>query len=277
MASIEAERRASFDVEIRDARVEPSGNGGDRIFSGMAVVYDAPSEPLWTPRGSFREVILPGTINEELLARSSVELLYNHNPDSVMATTEAGTLDLTPTDEGLKVWARLDPEDPDVQRLESKVRRRSVTKMSFAFAMDDESEANDRWYEDEEGGIWREISRMSELFDVSAVGRPAYRQTSAALRTLEAAAAAGKISLPDDVAPVDPAGEETDLVSAEAETDPPVDEERDASAEAETDPPVSGTDALDALRYRSKETVREEKESYLRLLKDMSPSGKASR
>lgn len=252
------ENRPTFVAEIRDARIDASGNGEDRIFTGTAVVFNSPSEPLWTPLGSFREQILPGAIDERLLRNSVVELLYNHDPDSVMATTEAGTLELSIEDDGLRVWARLDPTDPDVQRLEAKVRHRSVNKMSFAFAMDENAGAEERWYEDDDGGIWRDIIRMSELFDVSAVARPAYRQTSANLRTLEAAAAAGKIALPE--------------IAARAETDPagtaePGDSE--PPAPAETDPVEPEESPLAALKARSKAALEREGESYLRLLKEI--------
>lgn len=278
------ELRPAFIAELRNVEVVLSGNTEDLIFTGTAVVYDASSEPLWTPRGSFRETILKGAF-DEVLERSDVELLYNHNPDSVMARTSAGTLELTNTDEGLHVWARLDPSDPDAQRLESKMRRQNVTKMSFAFGMDEDRGAEDRWYEDDDGGIHRDVVSASDLFDVSAVGRPAYTQTKAALRTLEAAAEAGKITLPPETpnqireaeepppvaqAETDPAGEKSDPISAQAETDPAVGEGRDVSAEAETDPPVGGVEALKDLKRSTREQLIRERTELLRLSKEAS-------
>jgi HK97 family phage prohead protease len=70
-------------------------------------------------------------------------------------------------------------------------------------------------------------------------------------------------------AETDSAGQEAVPIGAEAETDPPVDDERDVSASAEIDPAVGGKDALDLLRLHSKERVQAEKESYLRLLKEI--------
>ena len=70
-------------------------------------------------------------------------------------------------------------------------------------------------------------------------------------------------------AETDPVGEETAPLAAQAETDPADGDEGDANAQAEIDPAVSGRDALDLLRLHSRERVRQERESYLRLLKEL--------
>jgi len=185
--------RSGFIASLRDVNLAPSGNGEDVIFSGDAVVFDSWSEELWTPLGAFRERILPGAF-DEVLTHADVRLLANHDESSVMARTKAGTLDLTVDQNALHVWSRLDPTDPDVQRLQPKVRRKDIDQMSFMFEMDESRGAEERWYEDKKGEIRRDIIKVSDLFDVSPVTFAAYPDTSFAMRELREAIRRGRVS-----------------------------------------------------------------------------------
>ena len=247
--------RHTFVAELR-GKLDPSGNGTDRTLVGHAAVFDKWSEDLETFAGTFREKIDPAAFDEVLATNPDVRLLLEHE-GLPLARTKAGTLDLSKDEVGLRSWARISNTRADVI---VALERGDLDQMSFAFTI-----AEDEWHEDVDAElVERTILRVGELFDVSLVAFPAYPDTDAALREMRSAAAAGKISLPNDAAPDDPAGEESDLAGAPA--DPADGENRDATAEAETDPPVSG---MAALKAESREAVAQAKEGYLRSLKEI--------
>lgn len=254
-----AEQRVAFVASIDHVEVRESGEGnGDYTLTGHAAVFDRWSEDLDTFAGSFREKIAAGAFADVLKRKPDVRLLFNHD-GLALARTKSGTLELSEDEEGLRVWARLAPTSTATD-LRIAMQRGDIDQMSFAFTV-----AEDSWHEDKDSDeVERVILRVGDLFDVSVVTFPAYPDTDAAVRELRAAAAAGKISLPNDVAPDDPADEETDLEGAP--DDPAVSEGRDAGAEAETDPPVSG---MAVLKAESREAVQKAREDYLRSLKEI--------
>jgi HK97 family phage prohead protease len=178
-----AERHTS-----RSAVVEwrESGAGSNyRTLTGYASVFDTPSDDL----GGFVEVIAPGAFRQALEDGADVRLLYNHDPDSVMARTTNGTLELSEDERGLKIWARVDMEDPDVARVVGKVRAGLVDQMSFAFSVD---EGGDEWNVID-GYPMRTVREVSGLYDVSAVTYPAY-PNGTKVSVMERAIRAGKIA-----------------------------------------------------------------------------------
>jgi HK97 family phage prohead protease len=62
-----------------------------------------------------------------------------------LARTKSGTLTLTEDDQGLRVRAMLDPDDPDVQLIAPKMRRGDLTEMSFGFRV---PAGGDKWSDD---------------------------------------------------------------------------------------------------------------------------------
>jgi HK97 family phage prohead protease len=166
------------------ARVEwrESGAGPDiRTIRGYAAVFNSMSHDL----GGFREVIAPGAFSNALARGADVRLLYNHDDGAVMARTKSGTLELVEDEVGLRIWARVDMADPDVQRVASKMMRADVDQMSFAFTVEE-----DEW--DESGGYpLRTIRSVGELFEVSVVPFPAYEATKAEM--LERARSDGRV------------------------------------------------------------------------------------
>lgn len=194
-------------VQYRD-----SGAGANyKTISGYAAVWNRMSEDL----GGFREVIAPGAFSRALERGNTIKLLYDHDSAAALASTDNGTLEIREDEVGLHVWARVDMEDPDVQRVAAKLRSGVVDQMSFAFSMDEDSDES--W--DYTAGVpVRTIRSVSQLFEASIVAFPAYTSTKVAL--LERARHAGR--LPElvgatDVAPETVGGETRDAVSV---TDP---------------------------------------------------------
>lgn len=174
---IGADAEESAMPEIRIERAAPlarvewrvSGVPENKNIKGYAAVFNSMSHDL----GGFREVIAPGAFSDVLARGADVRLLYNHDDGAVMARTKSGTLELVEDEVGLRIWARVDMADPDVQRVIPKMMRADVDQMSFAFTVEE-----DEW--DESGGYpLRTIRSVGELYEVSIVPFPAYEATKA--------------------------------------------------------------------------------------------------
>jgi HK97 family phage prohead protease len=196
----------------RSAKAEwrESGAGAQyRTLSGYASVFNTPSEDL----GGFREIIAPGAFTRALeSADLNVCLLWNHDPDTVMASTRNGTLELAQDKKGLRMWARVDMADFDAQRVVGKIRSGLVDQMSFAFTI---AEDGDEW-DVRDGKPFRTVRDVNGLYDVSAVTWPAY-PVGTKVELLDRALRSGRV--PDAralVAQADPAGT-TSSLSTEGE------------------------------------------------------------
>jgi HK97 family phage prohead protease len=155
--------------ETRAAPVELE----DRKIVGYAAVFDSPTDI----GGFFREQIKPGAF-AEALGRDDVRALINHDEDLVLGRNKAGTLRLEEDEKGLRI--ELDPPDTQYARdLIVSMERGDISQMSFAFI------ARKQEWDDTTDPPLRTILDV-ELFDVSVVTYPAYPDTSAAVRSLEA-------------------------------------------------------------------------------------------
>lgn len=189
---------------LREVEWSESGNGKDYVFIGKAVQFGSWSEMLWTPRGSFRERILPGAF-ADVLADPDLDcrFLINHDKNRVLGRTKAGTLELEETDECLRVWARI-ARTSYATDLKLSMERGDIDQMSFEFEMDPSRGAEERWYEDRQSGeVRHDVIKATGLFDVSVVTFPAFTDTQATmLRDLQRAQDQGlirSVSVPKDV------------------------------------------------------------------------------
>lgn len=211
LATTETEEVASV-PETRVERAAPlarvewreSGAGPEmKTIRGYAAVFNSQSHDL----GGFREVIAPGAFAGVLSRDVDVRLLYNHDDAAVMARTKSGTLELAEDETGLRIWARVDMADLDVQRVMPKMLRADVDQMSFAFTVEE-----DEW--DESGGYpLRTIRSVGELYEVSIVPFPAYEATKA--EVFERARSDGRVLIAratPTVAEPSPGGSESQVV-----------------------------------------------------------------
>lgn len=170
------------DVEFRDA----SGTGdGSFTLTGYAAVYGQETVLYDSNWWRFREVIAPGAFDAVLETNPDVHLnSFLHDFSRPVARTGIdgiGGLELASDSEGLRVFARLNPQDPDVLALAQKMPIGIVDQMSFMFTIasatytSDVDEEND--FEDE----LRTINQIGELYDVLVCAQGAYPQTSAEL------------------------------------------------------------------------------------------------
>jgi HK97 family phage prohead protease/HK97 family phage major capsid protein len=172
--------RKDNNIEIRAIRSTPVVNQDSRTVEGYAVVFNSQSEDL-----GFYETINPAAITEEVLMRSDVFCLFNHDQDKVLARSKYGTgsLQLQLDEQGLKYTFTAPNTDLGDELLEY-LRRGDIDSSSFAFTVSTD-EGSEVWTTETDGRQYREILKIDELHDVSPVWNPAYSSTSVSQRTLD--------------------------------------------------------------------------------------------
>jgi len=165
---VETRRIVVNDFELREG---PTGNG--MTFTGYAAVFNSDSEPL-----PFIERIMPGAFKKSLKGRNTIKMYMNHDSSMLLASTRSKTLRLEEDSKGLLVNADL-PETSVGKDLSILMKRGDVDSMSFGFSV---ASGGDKWSDD---GMTREL-RQVRLHEVSVVtGFPAYKATSASVRSLD--------------------------------------------------------------------------------------------
>lgn len=168
----EIEKR-SYKSEVRTEQRE---NEPTHII-GYGSVFDSLSEPMW----GFREIIKPGAFDNVL--NDDVRGLFNHDPNFILGRTASNTLKLSVDATGLR-YDITAPDTPTIRDLVlAPLQRGDITQSSFAFRIAHDGE---HWYENEEGIIIREITKIARLYDVSPVTYPAYQAATSATRSLKA-------------------------------------------------------------------------------------------
>lgn len=166
------ETRAFGTIELRTV-------GGDRKIEGYAAVFNTPA----IIADLFSEEIEPGAFRKAIV-RDDVRALVDHDSGRILGRNRAGTLRLAEDSKGLHV--EISPPDTQTARdLMVSMERGDVTQMSFNFSMYGGDGGVETW--DLTGNMpTRSIDEVGELYDVSVVTFPAYPETSAAVRSLEA-------------------------------------------------------------------------------------------
>ena len=172
--------RKDNNIEIRATNSTPVVSQDSRTVEGYAVVFNSQSEDL-----GFYETINPSAITEEVLMRSDVFCLFNHDQDKVLARSKYGTgsLQLQLDEQGLKYTFTAPQTDLGNELLEY-LRRGDIDSSSFAFTVSTD-EGSEVWTTGTDGRQYREILKIDSLHDVSPVWTPAYSSTSVSQRTLD--------------------------------------------------------------------------------------------
>lgn len=149
----------------------------ERIIEGYAIVFNELSEDL----GGFREMITPEAVTQELVNKSDIYYLYNHNDNSTPLARSnhgSGSLELTIDNKGLKY--RFNCLNTEFYQL---VQRGDLDKSSFAFSLPKDG-SGEIWEKSQEYNYVRKIVKIEQLFDCSAVLVPAYSTTELYARNL---------------------------------------------------------------------------------------------
>lgn len=172
--------RKDNNIEIRATNSTPVVSQDSRTVEGYAVVFNSQSEDL-----GFYEAINPSAITEDVLMRSDVFCLFNHDQDKVLARSKYGTgsLQLQLDEQGLKYTFTAPNTDLGDELLEY-LRRGDIDSSSFAFTVSTD-EGSEVWTTGTDGRQYREIHKIYALHDVSPVWNSAYSSTSVSQRTLD--------------------------------------------------------------------------------------------
>lgn len=172
----ELELRATSATSAIETRAD-----GKEYITGVAIVFNQRSQLLG---GWFFEQIVRAAMDG--CDMSNVCGLFNHDDDTILGRTQAGTLLLELTDTELRYAIPVDLTDPDHVRVYAKIKRGDVRGSSFAFIT---APGGADWDTDPVSGVdVRTVKKIAILADVSPVVNPAYLQTSAGLgkRSLDA-------------------------------------------------------------------------------------------
>ena len=164
------------DIEQRQiaGRVElRASENGPGVLVGYAAVFNKRSQNL----GGFVEEIDPQAFNKSLGDGVPVVARFNHNSDFLLGTSEAETLRMEVDGTGLRYEVDL-PDTTAGRDISVLAARGDVRFSSFAFRT-----IKDEWGVTEEDFPLRRLKAV-HLIDVAPVVSPAYRDTTAGLRSL---------------------------------------------------------------------------------------------
>ena len=175
-------------------REPQEGQQESREIEGRPIVFGVRSVNLtpWSSTRKVYEILEPGCISRELLAKSDVILNLNHSnmvPDVLgrFRNSDKDTLSLELRGDGIDCRCDL-PKTNNANDALELMKRGDITGMSFAFEDDYEDTENGVSYErtnDVEDGkeVWlRHVKKITGLYDVAIVTHPAYEQTTVGLR-----------------------------------------------------------------------------------------------
>ncbi len=161
-------------LEIRDASQTDSGL---IEVSGQVIMYEVPYE-VFDPWGSFTETVHYGSAAAVLASESlDVRFLFNHQGMPLARTGADCSLVLSDSPQALNIRALIDPRISLANDLSIAIERGLVTQMSVGMEVDP---AGDVWSMTNDGS-WeeaRDIYRLADIFDTSAVTYPASPTTS---------------------------------------------------------------------------------------------------
>ena len=163
------------DMEMRAA----DDDGDDRVVEGYATTFN--DEYLLWSEPDYRVYEKVDRNAFDGCDMSDVIMQYDHE-GRVFARISNNTLTVNPDDRGLRIRAMLGGTEIGRQLYE-EIRGGYTTKMSFAFRVEEDKR---EIVENEETGvtiITRTITKISKLYDVSAVSLPANPATTIAART----------------------------------------------------------------------------------------------
>lgn len=173
MSKPQMERRFLKGLELREDKAQ---DGRIATLVGYAALFNSLSEDL----GGFRELIRPGAFKETLARGDDIRALVGHDSKMVIGRRSAGTLTIAEDDKGLRVEIAV-PDTTAGRDLVVSVKRGDITGQSFGFQT-----VKDEWSRQSKDGdiVYRRELVQVDLFEVSAVAWPAYKDTSVEARQL---------------------------------------------------------------------------------------------
>ena len=166
-----------MNIEYRNFKFEVRAEDDSRHIEGYGSVFGSRSEDL----GGFYEIIDPGAFNG-VIEKSDVKALLEHDSKrGILARCKngKGSMDLTVDERGLK-YSFDAPHTALGDEVVEGIKRGDYSESSFCFTVDKEA-----WSRDADGNYIRTVLQIGNLYDVSIVANPAYKDTEVALRSLD--------------------------------------------------------------------------------------------
>ena len=152
-----------------------------RTIEGYAVVFNQRSVflPDWNKGRMVEEVMMPGSITEELIAKSDVVANIDHDNSRMVARSVngEGSLRLSLDEHGLK-FSYEAPMTNDGETVLQGVRRGDFRGCSFAYTCDEDTGVHYEKNDKDSRALIRYVDEVNGLYDVSVVIHPAYPQTN---------------------------------------------------------------------------------------------------
>lgn len=145
----------------------------DNVIEGYAAVFNKDSEDF----GGWRERIRSGAFSDVL--QDDAFALFNHDMNLVLGRNKVNVT-LSQDETGLKYRVEL-PDTSLAKDLRELVKKDIINQSSFAFTV-----AEQEWKHTDGLPSVRTITKIKQLYDVSPVTTPAYKDTTVAARSLEA-------------------------------------------------------------------------------------------
>jgi hypothetical protein len=173
------EGRQYRNIDVSSFERRADDDKGEKIVEGYATTFNQPYQ-LWSYDGY--------TVMEQIDARafddcdmSDVIMQYDHE-GRVFARISNETLSLNADKVGLKIRANLGGTEIGRELFE-EIQGGYTTKMSFGFKVGEDKREVTENHEDNTVTVLRTITKITKLYDVSAVSLPANDATSISARS----------------------------------------------------------------------------------------------
>ena len=174
-----------YEIRSFDGQAAPKVTE-DRTIEGYAVVFNQDSRVIYDPhmRRSFIERIDSGAVTEDMLRRSDIKALREHNRERMLARSFNGAGSLTLSIDNYGVKYRFEaPNTQEGNDTLEQIKRGDLFGSSFAYTTD---EKNNVSYEKRaDGKLYRIVKKIDRMYDVSVVTDPAYMGTTVNARSLD--------------------------------------------------------------------------------------------
>lgn len=173
-------------------RLREAGEGEEqsRVITGYAIMFNTPSEPLWSDETSeAREVIDPAAISEELLRGQDIKMTMFHDRQLILARSNKGegTLSYSVDEKGVKFEFEA-PNTADGDKAVELVKRGDISGCSFAYSTyyydSDFVERQSKVADNGVNNITYRVKAITKIYDFTLAADPYYPDTSVETREL---------------------------------------------------------------------------------------------
>lgn len=168
-------------MEIRS--LETQYQSKDNIVEGIAIKFNSISNILYDKANKryFREVIDSNAITQDLIDRSYIKFLFNHDKEKLLARRKngEGSLNVELREDGVYFSFEC-PNTTIGNDLKEQIRRGDISTCSFAFV-----DGEVTWDLSNREYPLRTVKSIRALYDLSAVYDAAYDSTEISTRSIE--------------------------------------------------------------------------------------------